>query len=758
VTEIFDRLSAVLAERYRLLRDADGRPALVGQGGMASVYLADDLRHGRQVAIKVVPRDPAGTSQVSERFVREIRFAARLSHPQILPLHDSGESDGFLYFVMPYTGCESLRGRLAREGSLPIADVVHIAQALAGALDYAHRQGVLHRDIKPENILLQEGEPVLADFGIARALSAAGAVEPITGGVAIGTPAYMSPEQATAEPVLDGRSDQYALACVIYEMLTGQPPFTAASGRALMVRHAIERVRSARVLRPSIPAALDEALLRALAKDPAERYPSVLEFAQALARGAAMPAGGALDALHASPERSIAVLPFANAGRDAESEYLSDGLTDELIGALAQVEELCVTSRTSAFALKGERRDVRSLGAELGVAFVLEGSVRLAGGRLRVTAMLTDVASGRALWSERYDREAADVFAIQDEIARQIVDTLRTRLLAPLGDPTAKRYTESVQAYQLYLQGRFAWNQRTAGSVVEAIRLFERAIETDPDYALAYTGLADCYALQVDYRSVPVQEGMERARTYARHALALDEGLAEAHTSLAWVTFIYEWDWLGADREFRRAIELNPRYATARQWYSWLLLAMGRIDDAVGQARLAFELDPASVSIRRSYGWLLCYGGRPQVAIEQLRRAVELNPTQHESWCLLGMAQVEAGDLGAAEDSFRHALQHSPGDSYSLGQLGRALALAGRRDDAEAALRTLEERRQREYVSPVPLAMLTAALGDADAAFGWIERAHAERRGWMAYLNVEPTLAPLRSDARFGELVRRMGL
>jgi serine/threonine-protein kinase len=501
---------------------------------------------------------------------------------------------------------------------------------------------------------------------------------------------------------------------------------------------------------------MDEALIRALAKDSAERFPSTSAFAAALRRGSAAPAGG-LDAIFAGPERTVAVLPFTDLSAGRSYEYLGDGITDELIRVLAQVDGLRVASRTSVFAFKDARRDVRSIGAELGVAFVLEGSLRLAGGRLRVTAMLTDVANGRALWSERYDRAADDVFAIQDEIARQIVDTLRTRLLTPVGEPVAKRYTSNVRAYQLYLQGRFAWNQRTDGSIAEAARLFEEAIAADPEYALAYTGLADCHALSVDYRSLSVKGGMERARAEAKRALELDDELAEAHTSLAWVTFIYDWDWPEAGRHFRRAIELNPRYATARQWYAWVLLAEGRIDDAIGQARLAFELDPASISIRRSYGWLLVYT-RPELAVEQLRRSVELNPTQFETHRLLGMALTAVGAYADAEASFREALRLEPGDTYSMGHLGRLLVLAGRRPEAEAIRAELEDRRTREYVSPVPLAILATALGDVDGAFEWLEEALEHRRGWLAYLRVEPVVDPLRRDPRFTTLLRRLRL
>ena len=545
----------LLADRYRLDEE-------IGRGGASTVYLAEDLKHGRKVAIKVL-RPVPGAGYEPQRFLREIRIAARLAHPQILPLHDSGEieperADGprLLYFVMPYAGCESLRNRLAREGALPVDVALRITRAVAAALSYAHRHGVIHRDIKPENILLQEGEPVVSDFGVATAISAAGgdSIYVTDRGFAVGTPAYMSPEQATAEPGLDGRSDQYSLACVLYEMLAGDPPFAGTGARATMARHAIEAPAPIGTRRPNVPPAIERALARALAKEPADRFPGMAEFADALVSPLpeVVPAAAPGTAREA---RTIAVLPFVNASGDPDNEYLSDGITDELIHALGKVEGLHVASRTSVFALKGLREDVRNLGARLGVSAVLEGTVRRSGNRLRITAQLSGMAEGRTLWSERYDRELEDVFDIQDEIARTMVTTLRSTLLRDLGDAPPVRYTANLTAYHLYLKGRYWWNRRTQSAIAEGIKYFERAIEEDASYALAYTGLADSYALQVDYRGAPVREGMEKARELARRALELDETLAEAHTSLAWVTFIHDWDW--PDR--RRAVPAGDR-------------------------------------------------------------------------------------------------------------------------------------------------------------------------------------------------------
>jgi serine/threonine-protein kinase len=753
MTAVPERLRDAVADRYRIEEE-------IGRGGMATVYLAEDLKHGRKVAIKVLL---PGTTQAYEpqRFLREIRIAARLSHPQILPVHDSGECDGMLYFVMPYAGGETLRDRLAREGSLPIDAALRITRAVAAALGYAHRLNVIHRDIKPENILLQEGEPVVADFGVATALAqrapaAAGGdnVYITDRGFAVGTPAYMSPEQASAERDLDGRSDLYSLACVLFEMLSGQPPFAGSSPRATMARHAIEPAPRIRTLRPTVPLAIDLALQRALAKTPTERFATMAEFCDALVTPVPSPTPVA----SAGESRAIAVLPFVNSSADPENEYFSDGMTDELITALSKVEGLQVASRTSVFALKNMREDVRAIGARLNVSAVLDGTVRRSGNRLRITVQLSSVSDGRTLWSERYDREMADVFAIQDEIAQTIVRTLRATLLGNLGDPTPVRYTANVRAYSLYLKGRFWWNRRTQADIAQGVKYFERAIAEDPKYALAYSGLADSYALDLDYSGAPVKEGMERAKTEARKAIELDETLAEAHTSLGWVTFIYDWDWVGAEREFSRAIQLNPRYSTARQWHSWFLVAMGRFEEALAEGRAAIDLDPASVSIRRSLGWLQYYARRDEAALDNLRRALTMDPTAEETHRLLGLVYLEQGMHDEAAASFKEAIALSPNQALALVGLSQVAARRGRLDEARAVLEELQDRSRRRYVSPVALTKLYAALGDANSAFDWLEQAYRERRGWLAYLKIEPTLEPLRVDPRFPRLLERMRL
>ncbi len=738
-------LTAALADRYAVERE-------LGRGGAATVYLAEDLKHHRPVALKVL-RSDLGSQLGKERFSREIAIAAQLSHPHILPFIDSGEAAGLLYYITPFVAGESLRQRLEREHRLPVRDAVRYAREVAAALDYAHRQGFIHRDVKPENILLSDDHAVVADFGIARAIAEVGGEVITEGGLAIGTAEYMSPEQASAERELGAKSDLYSLGCVLYEMLAGEPPFTGPNTRRILARHVAERPRPLRAVRPDTPPAVEAAVERLLSKDPNARFATAAELAAALEDGrpAARTSG-------AGAARFIAVLPFVNASPDADADYLSDGITDELINALTKVEGLRVVSRTSAFALKGKPQDVRATGALLGVSAVLEGTVRQAGGRLRVTARLTATDDGRHLWSERYDRPAGDVFAIEDDIARTIVSTLRATFLADLVEPTPAQRTSSLEAYGFYLKGRFSWNKRSAEGATEAIGYFEQAIAADPRYALAYAGLADAYALQVDYRGVPVRDGFERAKSYAQQALALDPTLAEVHSSLGWVLFIYDWDWDNAAAAFRRALEIDPGYATAHQWYSFVVLTQHGTDQALVEGHTALELDPASVSIRRSLGWLYYYARRYDDSLRHLRRAIAMDPLSEENYRMLGRVHTQRGAYDEAERALQEAVSLSPETAYASAALGYLYAVRGDRAAAERILAELAARGRTGYVSPVAVCMVYAGLGMADEAFTWLERAYEERRGWLAYLKVEPTLDGLRQDPRFTALVRRMRL
>ena len=739
-------IQSLLGERYRVERE-------LGRGGMATVYLAEEVKHARAVAIKILRPDLA-SALGAERFLREIEIAARLSHPHLVPLIDSGEAGGLLYYVSAYLPGGSLRDRLRRESRLSLADAARIASEVAAGLGFAHRAGFVHRDVKPENILFADDLALLADFGLARA-ACTETGERVTGsGFTVGTPEYMSPEQAAGDAELDARSDMYSLACVVYEMLTGAPPFSGFPARTTIAKQVAELPRRIRMLRPEVPPAMEDAIARALAKEPEQRFASVGEFVTALA--AHDPSRGRV---FAGTTRSLAVLPFVNVSSDPENEYLSDGITDELINQLARVDGIRVASRTSVFALKGKSQDVRAIGALLGCTSVLEGTVRRSGQQLRITAQLTSTDDGALVWSQRYDRPVADVFAIQDELARTIVNTLRATSFADLATPQAsRRHTKNLNAYRLYLKGRYEWNRRTQDGVAAGIRYFERAIAEDPSYALAYTGLADCYALEVDYRSMRVVDGFIAAERYARQAIALDDTLAEAHASLAWSLFIYDWDWAAAEAEFRRAIDLDPRYATAHQWYAFLLASRGAFGDALVEGHTAVELDPGSVSARRSLGWGYYYARRYEQTRYHLDRAIEMNPNAEENYRVLGLTLAIEGELDEAIRVLTEAVAMPDAGTYTRATFGYALARAGRRDDALRVLRELESRTDTEYVSPAAFATILIGLGNVEGAIDWAEHSLEDRRGWLAYLRVNPLLDPLRGHPRFEALIRRMRL
>ena len=537
-------------------------------------------------------------------------------------------------------------------------------------------------------------------------------------------------------------------------MLTGSAPFSGLSVRATIAKQVAEIPRRVRTVRPEVPPAIDDAIARALAKDPAQRFPTVTEFTEALVVNA--PSRG-----HVVPRatRGIAVLPFVNVSSEPENEYLSDGITDELIDQLAKVDGIRVASRTSVFALKGKSQDVRAIGALLGCTSVLEGTVRRSGHQLRITAQLTSTEDGSLVWSQRYDRHLADVFEIQDEIARTIVNTLRATSFADLSTPPhPRRQTTNVNAYRLYLKGRYEWNRRTQESVAAGIRYFEQAIAEDPAYALAYTGLADCYALEVDYRSMRVVEGFVAAKEYARRAIALDDSLAEAHASLAWSLFIYDWEWGAAEQEFRRALDLDPRYATAHQWYAFLLVSRGAFGDALVEAHTAVELDPGSISARRSLAWNYYYARRYDQTRYHLERAIEMNPNAEENFRVLGLTLAIEGDLDEAIRVLGEAVTMEGSGSYTKATLGFALAKAGRSSEAMAVLTELEARAECEYVSPAAFATTLIGLGQIERALDWAEHSLEDRRGWLAYLRVNPLLDPLRDHPRFNALIERMRL
>jgi serine/threonine-protein kinase len=739
-----------LADRYPVERE-------LGRGGTATVYLAHDLRHDRPVAIKVL--HPEVTPLLGpERFVREIRLAARLQHPHILPLFDSGETDGLLWYTMPYVQGESLRARLIREHRLPLADALEIARQVGAALAYAHRQGVVHRDIKPENILMHEDGALVADFGIARALDAAGPDGLTVTGLVLGTPTYMSPEQAAGERVVDGRSDLFALACTLYEMLAGEPPFGGDTPQSQLINRFTQPAPSLRTHRPEVSAALDQALRRALAREPVARFDSVADFLVAASvRSPDTTAERASPEPEPSTPRSIAVLPFTNLSPDPENEFFADGMTDELINALAKVQGLHVVSRTTAFAFKNTTTDVRTIGSRLSVGAVLEGSVRRMGRRLRLSAQLVDVRTGFHLWSETFDRELEDVFAIQDEVSRAIVAILQVRLLGSSQSTLVRPATTDLEAYTLYLKGRQLWNRRSVPDLLRSVDFLEQALARDPNYALAHAGLADSHALLGFYCVRRPVEAFGDAKRAALRARAIEPALAEARPALAYVAMYHDWDWEAAEREFRDAIRLNPGYATAHQWYGNFQSVLGRVEGALASFQRGVALDPLGAIRHAALGWGYYFARQYEPALDQCRRAIEIDPELPVAHHWLALVSEELGDWDTAESALQRTVELSARDGASLASLATTmLRRGGREQEARALLAELDRLRRTSYVSAYDFAMTHAALGEIDVALEWLEQAYEERTHRMAFLRVDPRIDRLRDQPRFEVLLRRM--
>ena len=735
-----ERLANALSGRYAVERE-------LGHGGMATVYLADDLKHARKVAIKVL-RPELGAVLGVDRFTREIRVAATLNHPHILPLHDSGEADGLLFYVMPYVRGESLRQKLSREKQLSIDEAIAIVRQVASALDHAHACGLIHRDIKPENILLHEGEAMVADFGIALAAGAAPGERLTATGLMVGTPEYMSPEQAAGERVLNARSDVYSLGCVLYEMLAGEPPYTGPTAQAVIAKRFTDPVPAIRRLRPTVPPAVEQALMKALARVPADR------FASAAALGAALntPAAGQ----PRSP--SVAVLPFLNLSADPENEFFADGITEDVIAQLSRIRSLKVISRTSVMPFKKREQSLREIGVTLDVATLLEGSVRRAGSRVRIVAQLIDSETDRHLWAETYDRDLTDIFAIQSDVALQIAGALEAELSSEERSRIRKPPTEDLEAYQLYLQGRHCILRWTQEGVDQGLKHLEEAIARDPKYALAYATIAQTYTdigLGVA-GSLPAEEAFRRAKAAVARAVELDPNLAEAHASLGHLSYVCDYDWAGAEQELKRAIELNPNSGEAYDFYGLMLSALERYDEAAEMQRRAHELDPLAHRIDIVTTYLRA--GRYDEALQGVTRVLEVEPHLAMAHATLGWVHLLTGKPDPGIASLQKALELSPGSTLYLAQLGQAFALVGRTEQAREVLRQLEGLSRQRYVSPYHMAYVYTGLGEHDRAMDWLERACEERAGGVFGVKGSFLFTTLRAYPRFKALLRKMNL
>ncbi|HVT38900.1 MAG TPA: protein kinase [Gemmatimonadaceae bacterium] len=780
-----DELQALLGSGYTVERE-------LGGGGMSRVFIALDNRLGRKVVMKVLAPELAAAISL-ERFEREIRIAASLQHPNIVPLLSAGDIAGLPFYSMPFVEGSSLRGRLATSGPPTVAESVAILRDVARALAYAHEHGVVHRDIKPANVLLSGDAAVVTDFGIAKALVASRLALPdvtlTQAGASVGTPAYMSPEQASGDPGTDHRTDLYAFGCLAYELLVGRSPFDGLPLHRLLTAHLLETPRAVILQRPDTPRGLSALIARCLEKAPAARPQSAREIlgdldaltllgrrpvphagvrrpgllvgtlialAAALAGGYAMARGrGSVPVTEA---KSLAVLPFMNVSGDTAAEYFADGMTEELITALGPIEGLRVLSRTSVFAIKGHPyENVKEIGRKLGADMLLEANVRRDGARVRVSAHLVDVSRDSVVWSEEFTSKLERVFDVQDSIAHAIVSALKLTVGGARGRIYVTRATADPEAHDLYLRGRSLVASRNSAALHRAIDAFQAALARDPQYAAAFSGIADAWSLLTNFGDVPPHEAFPKAKAAALRALALDSTLAEAHTSLAIVLMFAEWDWNEAERHLLRAITLNPNYATAHQFYAWHLVLHDHGEESFRELRLAQRLDPLSLIINARMGTLLSYLGRDAESRLWALRALSIDSTFVVARAQLARTYVRLG-------KFPEALAVVPPlEEVLLSNIDGATpvyvaAMSGRREEARRILARLEAFAQRQYFPPDILAGAYASLGETDKAFAALERAAGERSFSLAFSEKEPMFAPLRSDPRFAALMRHIHL
>ena len=775
------------AGRYEIIEE-------LGKGGMGKVYRVEDKKIQEEVALKLIKPEIASDKKTIERFSNELKMARKIAHRNVCKMYDLGEEKGAHYITMEYVPGQDLRGLIKQTGQLAVGTTINIAKQFCEGLSEAHKLGVVHRDLKPQNIMIdKEGNVRIMDFGIARSLKAKG----ITGaGVMIGTPEYMSPEQVEGKET-DQRSDIYSLGVILYEMVTGRVPFEGDTPFTIGVKHKSEVPRDPRELNAQIPEELNQVILRCMEKDKDKRYQTAEELNSELTKiekgipttERVVPKRKPITSREItvtfglkklfiptvvitvlaiiavviwqpwsqketvsipSDKPSIAVLPFEDLSPQKDQDYFCDGLAVELINRLSNIENLKVPARASAFSFKGKGLDILEIGKKLKVELVLVGSLQKAGNRLRITVELVKVSDGYPLWSEKYERNMEDIFALQDEISLSVVDKLKIKLLGEEKAELVMRHTQNPEAYNLFLKGLYFWNKRTAEDIRKAIDYFEQAIKLDTNYALAYARLADSYGLLPFYTSILPKEAFSKAKVAVMKALDIDETLAEAHSALGFIRMYYDWDWEAAEIELKRAVQMKPSYVTAHHWYAEYLSWVGRHEEAIAEIRRAHELDPLSLLINYMKAYVFFYARQYERAIEQCQQTLELDPNFAMPYATLGRAYLEKGMYEEAIVAFQK-WGSKPG-------LGFAYALAGKRDEALGILEEMKERWKRGDIRALPIARVYTGLGEEDLVLEWLEKSFGRREPRMVLLNVDPRFDSLRSNPRFKALLKKMNL
>jgi serine/threonine-protein kinase len=741
---------------------------LLGEGGMGQVYRARDPRLGRDIAVKILTAESRNNDDAIARFEREARAVASLSHPNILSIHDFGSDDGIFFVVT-----ELLQGRTLRdEMQTPMSwrKAIEIGAEIAEGLSAAHSKSVVHRDLKPENIFLTaDGHVKILDFGLAQTDPILSQQEetsiPTTKwfqtdpGAIIGTLGYMAPEQLRGEQV-DVTADIFSLGCVMYEMVTTKRPFQRNSGAATIAAVLHDDIPHDD-LSQAVPSEVQRVIEGCVEKRASARFQSARDLALTLRAIGSGTLTGISDVVPRRRTRSkiidsIAVLPLLNATGDADADYLSDGITEGIINKLSQIPKLRVMARSTVFRYRNRDADAQAIGRELRVRAVLTGRVQHVRDRLLINVELVDAVDGSHLWGESYNQELADLIELQTRMSGEIAEKLRIRLTGAEKKKLRKKTTENSEAYQLYLKGRYHWNKRTEESLRKGISFFRDAIECDPSFASAYTGLADCFISLATNVPLPPKEAMPKAKAAAMRAVEIDDGLAQAWASLAAIRWWYEWDWSGAEEAYKRAIELNPNYANAHEGYSMLLSARSRFDESIVQITKATDLDPLSLIIAVHAGWPHYFARDYESATRRFRKALELDENFIPAHGWLGMSLGQQGRHGEAIDTFRRALdvERTP---ILLAMIGHAYAIAGERTKAIEALDALREEAKSRYVSPYDLAVIHAGLGNQSEAMRTLRVAFDDRSAWMVFITVDPRLDPLRESPEFRELASRVG-